>query len=166
MQTNLNLDGGFQFDASRTNVSDKGELMQRKTIERTKETEKKYHRLFTFGYTDSKPEILRAFVKDLDAKLVDIRFSPRSRAARWNKAQLQQLVGGDNYEHLQALGNENYKGDGPIKLLDPEAGIGRLLALLAAQNVIILCGCKDYHTCHRNTVAGLVAEYQIEVKHL
>jgi uncharacterized protein (DUF488 family) len=99
------------------------------------------HPLYTFGYTSRFPHQVRALAEHLEAVVVDIRFSPRSRIPDWTAGRLQQLLG-ERYHHLPALGNRNYKG-GPMEFVDLEAGVVRIDELLAEQPVILLCACAD-----------------------
>jgi uncharacterized protein (DUF488 family) len=93
--------------------------------------------------------------EQVDALVVDIRFSPRSRIAHWSGGRLAKLPG-NRYYHLPALGNRNYKG-GPVDIVDLEGGMAQVAALLARQPVILLCVCSDLHRCHRLLVAEAVA---------
>jgi uncharacterized protein (DUF488 family) len=123
------------------------------------------HTLYTAGYTGLKPEELKATAERLGAVVADIRFRPFSRNPAWSKVNVSKALG-DRYQHIQALGNRNYKG-GPIDLLGVEAGIGIVGTLLETQPVILLCVCTNVETCHRKTVAEKLAEaLGCEVKHL
>jgi len=77
--------------------------------------------LYTLGYTGRKPVDVHQLAIAHRAMLVDIRFSPRSRAAYWQKGALERLLG-DRYVHLQALGNVNYRTGGPVQLADYATG--------------------------------------------
>lgn len=121
--------------------------------------------VYTFGYTGRQPQELAAIAASLDALVIDVRYSPFSRNHIWNKKQLVALLG-DRYRHVKALGNENYKG-GPIKLLDPQAGVREVSALLDTQPVILTCVCQNVNWCHRKVAAELLAEeLGVEVIHL
>lgn len=87
--------------------------------------------LYTFGYSGKQPEELLALAEQLDAIVADIRFSPRSRVPHWNSGRLARLLG-DRYRHLPALGNRSYK-DGPIEIVDLDAGIAQVADLLVHQ---------------------------------
>jgi uncharacterized protein (DUF488 family) len=125
------------------------------------------HTIYTIGYSGWKPEQLRDTIHALGAVLVDVRFSPRSRQPQWAGGNLAKLVGAGSYRHLKALGNENYKNGGPIKLVDTQAGVAALAPILAERPVVLLCGCKDHHTCHRTTAAhALATALGAQVEHL
>jgi uncharacterized protein (DUF488 family) len=121
--------------------------------------------LYTFGYSGKQPDELLALAEQLDAIVVDIRFSPRSRVPQWSGGRLARLLG-DRYCHLPALGNRNYKG-GPIELVDLETGIAQVADLLAHQPVILLCVCGDVQHCHRRLAAeAIAARYGAPLTHL
>lgn len=121
--------------------------------------------VYTFGYTGRQPQELAAIAASLDALVVDIRFSPYSRNHLWNKRALLGVLG-NRYQHLKALGNENYKG-GPIKLLDPQAGVAAIRPWLSERPIILICVCKEVAWCHRKVAAELLgAELGAEVVHL
>jgi uncharacterized protein (DUF488 family) len=115
------------------------------------------HTLYTLGYTGAKPVQLQAVVQQLGAVMVDTRYSLASRAVQWTGKGLRELLG-ESYQHIRALGNVNYKNGGPILINKPEEGVPQVVALLEHQPVILLCVCKDHHTCHRAVVADLVVQ--------
>lgn len=125
------------------------------------------HTLYTIGYSGWKPEQLACVISSLNAMLVDIRFSPRSRVPQWNGGRLATLVGPESYLHLKALGNANYKNGGPVELVAVHAGIASVADILCTRPVVLLCGCKDHATCHRTNAAEAIAEaLGCEVQHL
>ena len=122
--------------------------------------------IFTLGYTGTKPEQIKALAARLHAVVVDVRFSPRSRVPQWAEANLKALLG-KQYMHVKDLGNVNYRGDGPMKLLDPGKAAITLGPILKQQSVILLCACKDVETCHRKKAAEYLAEaFSLPVVHL
>lgn len=114
------------------------------------------HTIYTLGYSGIQPEQLRAAAEQHDLVVLDVRFSPRSRRPEWTRKRLQALLG-ERYVHLPALGNINYKGEGPIQLADPETGIAAAAKVLEGQPVLLLCACRDVQTCHRRDAADLLA---------
>ena len=111
--------------------------------------------IYTIGYTGSSHDDLRDFIKATSAILVDIRFSPVSRAAMWGGNAVARAVGYPNYVHLRALGNENYKNGGPVKLSNPKVGADAIGNIIVKQNrdVILMCVCHDVMSCHRTFAA-------------
>lgn len=122
--------------------------------------------LYTIGYTGLKPEQLHSLAQRLGAVIIDTRFSPGSMVPHWSRKQLRERLG-TLYLHFPTLGNINYKNGGPIKINQPEIGVPAVASILERQPVILLCVCKDHHTCHRSVVAQLVNEHcGCEVSHL
>ena len=122
------------------------------------------HTLYTFGYSGRTPHELQTLAEQLNAVVVDIRFSPRSRIPDWSGGRLQKLLG-DRYHHLPALGNRNYKG-GPVEFVDLETGVVEVGQLLRQQPVILLCVCADVQRCHRRPAAeAIAARYEVTVEH-
>lgn len=112
------------------------------------------HQLYDLGYQNIKsPEDLLTFAEKIDAVVVDIRFSPKSRDLRWAGANLQKSFG-PRYIHLKELGNEDYKGS-TIRLANKEVGLSILKTVLEIKPAILLCACWNRKTCHRKTVARL-----------
>src|SRR5512133_3543467 len=113
--------------------------------------------IYTLGYSGLQAEQLHAAAQEYHLKVIDVRLSPRSRVVTWTGARLRALLG-DDYLHLPAFGNVNYKNDGPIQLAAPTTGV-RLASLELEQHpILLLCACRDLQTCHRLVVANLLAE--------
>lgn len=110
------------------------------------------HQVYTIGYTGRKPADIEKVVKDLDAILLDIRFSPYSRVSHWMGYSLRAKFG-DRYHHVKALGNANYKG-GSVEIVDYAAGRDTIESL--DKPVILMCACGDPATCHRTVVAEML----------
>ena len=123
--------------------------------------------LYTLGYSGWTPEAIREEAQARNAVVCDIRYSPRSRHPSWTQGNLQRLFGAC-YQHVQALGNRNYKSGGPIALADYETGKQAIAEILATgQSVILMCACKDLMSCHRLTaVERLAADLGETVTHL
>jgi len=126
------------------------------------------HTLYTLGYTGAKPDHILKFLIAHNAKLIDTRYSPFSRAPMWQKRALMSSIG-NRYVHMAELGNKNYKGQfgEGIMIADMDRGTLDLLKILKGQPAVLLCACPDYHTCHRTTVADEMADrYGVTVVHL
>lgn len=124
-------------------------------------------KLIPFGYTCTNAltrldELMRSDERTL---LIDIRSSPCSRFAEWRREALVQRYR-DRYRYAGALlGNVHYKDGGPITIAEPEQGVAKLLSYLdAAYDLILLCGCRRYETCHRRVVCELVRKQLPEVE--
>lgn len=113
--------------------------------------------LYTIGYSGWKPEQLRDAVTTRHAVLWDIRATPWSKTPEWQRESLRSLLG-DAYAHVPALGNKNYKNGGPIELARPAAAVEPARAVLSRQPLVLLCGCRDYWSCHREDAADYLAD--------
>lgn len=108
--------------------------------------------LYDVGYQDIRNlQLLLKAAMELDAVIWDVRFSPRSRNAEWNKKNLEVVLSG-YYYHAKEFGNKNYKG-GPIEFVALDAGLGMLETALEERNVILMCACWQRNQCHRTVAA-------------
>ncbi|MGD9932720.1 MAG: hypothetical protein AB7T37_03295 [Dehalococcoidia bacterium] len=124
------------------------------------------HTLYTFGYTGRSPQELKELADSLGAAVVDTRYSPNSRDARWRRSPLERVLGSLYQGAGETLGNVNYKA-GPIRLADEERGLAALGAQLAHQPIILLCMCRDAAVCHRTYIAQKAAEqFGVNVENL
>src|SRR5581483_2491336 len=124
--------------------------------------------IYTAGYTGMTVEQLEGMMARLEGRplLVDVRFSPRSRNPAWAGSNLRARFGAD-YLHVNALGNRNYRGGGPIELVDADEGARVVGPILKDRPVVLLCACKDHRECHRKDAAEALAErLGAEVRHL
>ena len=122
-------------------------------------------KLVPFGYaTPDAQARLEALMQNKKTMLVNIRFNPVSRwNPVWRKKTLQ-LTWQERYYALPCLGNINYKG-GPILIANPDLGIPVLVRILQRGcNLILLCACAKYETCHRKVVCELVRQVLPEVE--
>lgn len=115
--------------------------------------------LYTFGYQMIKDaDKFAVAVKGFPGlRVADIRIKPFSYVVGWRKQSLQAALD-DQYIHVEALGNRNYKGeygDG-VMLADADAGVRQITALLADHPVMLLCACWEVATCHRSVAADLI----------
>lgn len=111
------------------------------------------NKIYTAGYTATKPHNLLLTAQRLNAVIVDVRISPNSRVPHWRKAALQQLLG-DRYTHVPEYGNTAYRSTGRIELKDPPTAAAKIGRILATHNVILLCACQHVETCHRLDAAN------------
>lgn len=106
-------------------------------------------KLLTAGYEGLDLLDLVRLAHHLDAQIVDIRHSPRSRKPAWNRADLQAVLG-DRYVHVPELGNTAH-GTGRIAVADMDAGLARVRAIERPW-AVLFCACREFNTCHRWTV--------------
>jgi hypothetical protein len=122
--------------------------------------------IFSFGYTGQDRASLIRFLNENNGVLCDIRFSAFSKQEEWCKPALLKALGA-RYVHLQAFGNVNYKGGGPIELKDSRVGIQVVSRLVTEhRNLVLMCACPSYASCHRRQVAELLRGRGMEVREL
>lgn len=114
-------------------------------------------KLFHYGYGGTEREYLAPYLNGGNV-LLDIRLSNRSRQSDWrgrNLASWCHDVGGI-YAHAGGFGNENYRDDTlPCVLSNPAPWATTVVEWFNGKedrNVILMCYCPKYHTCHRRTV--------------
>lgn len=122
-------------------------------------------RFYLAGYQGKTLAELRAQVIHLNAQVVDIRMSPRSRVPEWNKRRISEALH-DRYLHLRALGNVNYNNR--EKGIELAFGHDIALGLLctAQRDCILLCQCKDGASCHRAVVGRMLRDRGMQVQEL
>ena len=118
-------------------------------------------RVYGIGYSGRTVDDITRILDDLDATLVDIRFAPYSRNPEFRKEALERVLGA-RYVYLRALGNRNYKGGGPVDLVDYAAGRAALAML--DKPALLMCMCKDPATCHRTVVLHRLAHDGFETE--
>ena len=113
---------------------------------------------YTLGYTGKQPEEIKQIAEELDAIIVDARYSVSSRVPHWEGVALKTLLG-SRYIWLNSLGNCNYQkqyGEG-IMITDFQKGKSELEKL--TKPFILLCACEKYQTCHRRKVTEMLQDY-------
>ena len=113
-------------------------------------------KIIPFGYASGGMALLERLMGDETTYLVDIRLSPRSGWQVFNKEALKTRFH-SQYIHLPELGNINYRNGQPIQIAHPDHGIPRLIrGLNQGYTLLLMCGCKEYGSCHRRTVVNLL----------
>ena len=123
--------------------------------------------VYLTGYTGKKPADLKAMVERMNARLIDIRYSPNSRVPQWRQPALVELLG-DAYYHIISFGNVAYK-EKRIQIYNFDAGESWLFWHFQdhpEQPVILMCACKDATTCHRTEVGNRLKECGYSVSEL
>lgn len=113
------------------------------------------NQIYTAGYSGHTPAQLQVAAEELGALVVDIRWSPRSRAPGWNGEELEALLG-ERYRWCRAFGNVNYANGGEIKMPHLSIGMRHLAQWVKEQPLILLCGCPDASSCHRREIARML----------
>lgn len=125
-----------------------------------------YGYLCPIGYAQpNADEVLEAAMTDPATRIVDVRFSPKSRwRTEWNMEALHKKYR-DRYTWEQGLGNRNYHDPNlPIVIVDRRRVSTITTLLRAGNNVLIICACKDFQKCHRRVVVELVQTILPEVE--
>lgn len=93
--------------------------------------------------------------------LIDTRLKPWSNKPAW-RAESLKVSYGERYRWAgQYLGNLNYRNGGPVRLVDPTAGLRGLRHWLQhGYDLLLLCGCAEYARCHLKTI---VEALQVEL---
>jgi len=115
--------------------------------------------IYPCGYCVHGPLIEALMQQDLSLLLIDTRYSPRSRIPGWSEAALRRRFG-ERYRWTgETLGNVNYARGGPIRLADPARGIADVIQCLREGHaLILLCGCREYTSCHRRLIVERLVE--------
>lgn len=123
-------------------------------------------KLYTIGYALWTLRQVVRLIRRLDAILVDVRFSRRTRKREFTPKALGGALGG-RYVWAGDLGNVNYKG-GRIRIKNLSAGLGQLAELSSGgKPLVLMCVCADVAVCHRKVVAEKAkARLGAEVEHL
>lgn len=115
--------------------------------------------IYTAGYKNHSFYAFRDMVEELDALVVDVRFSPYTALPFWGKDILQKNLA-RRYIHIKAFGNRNYQG-GEIKIDDFEKGFSTFAeAMIGYKRCILLCSCEDAGLCHRSVVADMIHDLE------
>ena len=119
-------------------------------------------KIIPFGYGNGGVVELERLMRERSAYLVDIRLSPRSQFQAFNREALQARFH-KRYIHIPERGNVNYRKGQPIQIAHPDRGIERLVnGISQGYTIVLMCGCKEYSSCHRHTVVDLLLEAQPE----
>jgi len=124
--------------------------------------------LYTIGYTGLNPALILELAVKLDARVMDIRYSPWSKSEMWDYDNLKRAWGVRYYEHCQWLGNVNYsQPERGIHLSDVISGTYHIKGAVERRNVILMCACAEVKSCHRAVVAReMLQRYGVETIHL
>jgi len=119
-------------------------------------------KIIPYGYSNGGVIELERLMRERSAYLVDIRLSPRSQFQAFNREALQARFH-KRYIHIPERGNVNYRKGQPIQIAHPDRGIERLVnGISQGYTIVLMCGCKEYSSCHRHTVVDLLLEAQPE----
>lgn len=121
--------------------------------------------VYSVGYSLGGAEEHVETLVNQGALLIDTRLSPKSWRAGWQKADLERKYKDKYHWAGNYLGNVNYNNDKPITLKNPAVGIRGLMTYLREEyDLILLCQCPDYESCHRKVIADLLLQQAPEVQ--
>lgn len=111
-------------------------------------------KLYTLGYKNWSFYDFIDKIKEIDAIVVDVRFSPKGYSPFWSKSNLDKTLK-NKYIHIPELGNKNYNSpDKPIEISDIDYGTAKVLeSVNLGFDCLLLCACEDVEKCHRKVVA-------------
>jgi hypothetical protein len=109
--------------------------------------------------------IIERLMADPKVLLIDTRYSPYSKMPQWTGTALKQKYGKRYRMAGRFLGNIAFNTLGPMTLANPAIGIQGLVQYLGeGYDLIVLCGCADYHACHRRLVVDLLRDAMPDVE--
>ena len=126
-------------------------------------------KIYTFGYGGKSLKALAERVRELNAIVLDVRFSPRSYVPQWRAQTLCRELEGF-YAHVQEWGNAHYQlPELGIKIVDWDAGLAQLHIVEDSglyDAAVLMCGCTEYRRCHRRGLADALTLLGYEVEEL
>jgi hypothetical protein len=139
-------------------MSHEGFLLGRRTMLAMKERSQR--KIYPIGYNlDGAGQYIDHLMAQPQMLLIDTRFSPKSRWAEWHEGTLRETYGTRYRTAGTYLGNVNFQR-GPIQIADLEEGLrGLRLYLNEGHDLILLCQCSDYYSCHRKLIVDQLIEY-------
>ena len=120
--------------------------------------------IYAFGYTGRHLSTIAESLAKADAMLLDIRYSPRSRAPMWNRKNLESVLGDRYLWAGDTLGNRLYRTD-DIEIVDLSAGLELIVSLAAKRPVALMCVCASLDGCHRAVITRALVAKGYEVFH-
>ena len=121
-------------------------------------------RIYTTGYEGREVTDLPELLTNLDAVLVDIRFSPAERPLKWRKDYLKLLLK-NRYLHVPSLGNR-HQPSSEKKIAIQNLALGIKIITELKVNVLLMCECKTEESCHRRLIAEELRKQGIRAEEL
>lgn len=119
--------------------------------------------VYTCSYSVHGPLIEWLMEHDPLTLFIDTRYKVYSVLPQWQEKTLRERYGKRYRTAGACLGNLNYKG-GPIQIADVEKGIrGLLMYLREGYKLLLVCGCRQYETCHVKVIVELLRQVAPEV---
>lgn len=125
--------------------------------------------VYTIGYSQPCARmVIDTLVWQEGWLLIDIRRAPTSTWTDWTQRALVQRYG-PAYRHVPVSGTCPFSNHSvpPMVSADVPPGLRSIVHLLeTGRRCLLLCACKNYHTCQRAEVAALLDETGVSVRHL
>ncbi len=119
-------------------------------------------KIFTTGCTGKSINDLKPMLAELDAMLIDIRFTAESQVMCWRKVYLKALLG-EKYRHILNLGNRTFKED-KITIQNLNLGIETILNL--PFNLVLMCACEKIEDCHRRVIVEELEKREVATREI
>jgi len=124
-------------------------------------------KVYPIGYsTPGAKERIDELLEGSKTLLIDTRITPWSWDNYWKGEALKSRYN-EKYRYAgKFLGNLGYKS-GYIKIADIDTGLkGLMTYLYEGYDLILLCQCRKFNTCHASTIIDeLLDRYIVEVVH-
>ncbi|GAC1468931.1 MAG: hypothetical protein PVS3B3_24800 [Ktedonobacteraceae bacterium] len=106
-----------------------------------------------YQYANSKP-VFNLLMLDEHTLCIDTRKKPWANAdSQWCYPYLNEKFGKRYRQAGEVLGNRLYQHAGQIDIVDLPAGVSRLITYLQRGfDLVLLCRCSDYTSCHIHTI--------------
>jgi hypothetical protein len=117
------------------------------------------NKIYPIGYSaGGAQQRVEQLMGDPKVLLIDCRKVPYSWRVEWKQSYLQEKYG-ERYRWAgKVLGNRNYQG-GPIDIVNLAVGVrGLQMYLDEGHDLIILCECGNWSTCHRKVIVERLQE--------
>lgn len=120
------------------------------------------NKIYTTGFTGKDIADLSGLLKNLDAVLADIRFTPFSEHFEWRREYLKILLK-NKYRHVAALGNRTQKEN---KITIHNFDLGLKVIESWNENVLLMCECENLRECHRSVLIDELLKKNYEVEEI
>jgi hypothetical protein len=123
------------------------------------------NRVYPVGYSaGGSSEYIAGLMAQPAMLLIDSRLKPYSWREEWKQEALQVKYGERYRVAGKFLGNLNYRG-GEIKIADLATGLKGLQRYLdEGYDLVILCECCNWSTCHRKVIIEALQEVRPSVE--
>lgn len=118
------------------------------------------NKIYTTGYSGKNVADLPVLLENLNAVLVDIRFTPQSQHLEWRRDYLKLLLK-NKYRHVSAFGNRSEKDD---KITIHNFNLGLKVIESWNENVVLICACEILEDCHRFVLMNELRKRDFEVE--